>query len=349
MATVTKSYKIVNPGRRRVRRNASPAQLAARAKFTAMVKQRNGRKRLGRAKKGFFSSLGSPSVNKRVRKAAQKSSQARYDYYSKQHSSRVGNPGEILTIGLNPGTVRKRRKLNSMARRKRVRRNPRRVVARRRVKYNPRRRRVAVHHRRRTRRRNPGGYIVRRRTTHRRRNPFFMRRRVVRRHRRRNPDFGGLKTTAITVVGLIGGAMLTKKVTDVIAGMVPSLGSGFLKYITTAAVGSILGYGVGRFAKMPGLGSAITLGGFVLTGLQVAQDYFPSFASLSPIGLRGMGLIGPSSFYVPQVPQGGQFVNAFGNFTTPAAVSAAIPVMKGMKGLGNIVGQPGRTRLTRVV
>lgn len=337
MAKVLKAYRIANPGR--VKRKASPAQLAARAKFKAMVqaKRHNPRKRLSKGAKVSKLAQGP----KRVRKAVSKKDWVRSKYYEDQHSNRAWkaeNPGEIITIGLNPGKVRKVRKVKTIMakRRKSVRR---RAVARRRV--NPVRRRRVSAHRRRT---NPVHYVARKRRATKRRNPFFARRRRVIRHRRHNPNFGGIKTTGVMIAGVIGGAIITKKVVDIVAGMFPQAASGFMKYIVTGAVASILGFGVGKFAKSPQLGSGIALGGYTLMGLQIANDLIPGFSGFNPFGVNGMGMIMPSSFYTPQVPVSGSMTS----FITPSAVQAAMPVMKGMKGIGNVMTHPGRTRLTRV-
>lgn len=340
MAKVLKAYRIANPGR--VKRKASPAQLAARAKFKAMVqaKRHNPRKRLSKGAKVRKSSQG----NSRTRKATKAKDWVKSAYYNKDSVIRARkavareNPGEIITIGLNPGKVRKVRKVKTIMakRRKSVRR---RATAKR---VNPvrRRRRISAH-RRRT---NPVRYVARKRRATKRRNPFFARRRRVIRRRRHNPSFGGIKTTGVMIAGVIGGAIITKKVVDIVAGMFPQAASGFMKYIVTGAVASILGFGVGKFAKSPQLGSGIALGGYTLMGLQIANDLIPGFSGFNPFGVNGMGMITDSSFYTPQVPTG----SGMNRFVTPAAVQMAMPVMKGMKGIGNVMTHPGRTRLTRV-
>lgn len=352
MARVLRAYRIANPGKRKVKRKASPAQLAARAKFAAMVRAKHGRRRNGKKTSGSFyevsTSTGSTyrGYNKaaaRKKFTATKRSHKNDDVYLMKDNNVISrNPGEIITIGLNPGKVRKVRKVkNNMA--KRRRKNPRRrVVARRRS--NPiRRRRVAV--RRHRRRSTPVVYARRRRSNpaRRRRNPFFSRRRRVYR-RRHNPSFGGIKTTGVMVAGLIGGAIITKKVVDILTGMFPQIGGGIMSGIVTAAVSTVLGYGVGKFAKSPQLGSGIAMGGYVLAGLQAANALIPGFSGFNPFGVSGMGMIMPSSFYTPQVPVSGSMTS----FVTPSAVQAAMPVMKGMKGIGNVMTHPGRTRLTRV-
>lgn len=354
MAEVLKRVKIVNPGRRKVKRKASPAQLAARAKFAAMVraKAKNpGKKR--RAARRKTSSALRISGAKNIKYRSDGSWNARLSSYNKSSKARgrdykapdrsatgreyITNPGEIITIGLNPGVVRKRKKVNSiMARRKRVskRRNfglKRRVIRRRRSNPSVRRRRVY------RRRSNP---VARRRRRYARRsNPGIMRRIHRRIRRRRNPDFGGLKSTGMTVLGLIGGAAITKMVTDRLPA---SLTNGFMKYLTVGAIATILGYGVGKFSKNAGLGSSMALGGYTLLGLQLLNDFVPGFSGYVPFGLKGMGMIAPSSFYTPQVGNAGSITS----FVTPSAVNAAIaaamPVQKGMRGLDN------RTRMTRV-
>ncbi len=334
MATVLKKMKLVNPGRRRSNRRPSAKQLAARAKFTAMVRAKNPKR------KSTMAPSKRQGLNRKQRKAYSKGNMAAFRAYGEmsrmRENQRVGNPGEIITIGLNPGKVRKVRKVKSiMAKTSRKRRKS---IGLRRVNSTRRRRRVAVtHHRRRTRRSNPARVVARRRHSY---------TRLHNRRRRRNPGGfgGGIKTTGVMIAGVIGGAILTKKLVDVIAGMWPAAGAGFMKYITTGAVASILGYGISRFAKSPQLGSGVALGGYTLVGLQVASDLIPGFSGYNPFGMAGMGMIMPSSFYTPQVPMSG----SMNQFVTPSAVMAAMPVMKGLKGMGNVVTQPGRTRLTRV-
>lgn len=284
MARVMKKRRLVNP-----RRKLSPKQI----KFFGTKRQKAALK----AKRRRATVSTKRVQRKAVRKVA-----------SKRTRRRASNVGEIITIGLNPSPVRRRRKKANMARKRRRRAsNPRRRVRSRR-RSNP----VVRRHYRRRRRSNP----VRRRS---RSYNVRRRRRGV---RRRNPAF--LTGKLRDALGVLGGAAATKLIVD----RLPyGLATGYVSYLSTAVVAMVLGYGVGKFGKNKPLGDMMVLGGFAYLTLRVLQDFVPSIAAISPIGLRGMGVIGPGSMYVPQVPRAG----GMRNFVTPAAVTAATA---GMSGLG---------------
>ena len=234
------------------------------------------------------------------------------------HRRRVVNPiGTIITLGANPGkvgTMRKRRR-NTSSKRRVARRNP---VARRRARRNP----FAVTHRRRSRRSPRVVYASRRR----RFNP----------RRRRNPDIRGVGTK---VLGIIGGAALTKLVTAMLPA---SFQTGILKYLGTGVVALGLGWGVNKFGKSPTLAENVTAGGLTLLGLQVLSDLVPGLAAYSGLSVSGMGnILASSSFYTPQVNSG----NSMTRFVTPAGVTQAIPVAvsthKGLKGMGRLAVSRG--------
>lgn len=229
-----------------------------------------------------------------------------------QHRRRVvrANPiGTIITLGANPG------KVGTMATRKRSTR-------RRATHRNPARkhRNPIMAHRKRTRR-NPTTYVARRRRV-----------RNVRHHTgRRNPNFAG---TGMKVVGVIGGAALTKLVTAMLPA---SFQTGILKYLATGVVAFGLGWGVGKVGKSPELGSNITVGGLTLLGLQVLSDFVPGIAAYSGLNVSGMGnLITPSSFYTPQVPMTGTM--------TQFVVPANVPAMAVSGGKGRAMGRLAVTR-----
>ena len=187
----------------------------------------------------------------------------------------------------------------------------------------------------RSRRANPGLFGRRRRavSNRRRRNPMSYRRR---RHIRRNP--GTIGTAANMALGVIGGAAIT----NLVSKQLPSgMQQGAFGYLSSGLVAVVLGWGVGRFMGKQALGQAMMVGGLTYVGLRLLQDFFPALASYSGLSLaggRGMGLIGPSSFYTPQVNLPGNM----GSFVTPAAVSAAIPAPAAMAGLGRSRGRSGR-------
>lgn len=222
------------------------------------------------------------------------------------HRSRRSNIGEIVSIGLNPG------RSTSMAR--------------------PRKRRTT----RRKPRRNPASRVVTRyryRSRPKRRNRGY--RMTNRRRRRRNPNGNIFSSTAQKVLGVLGGAAVTKLIVD----RLPyNLNTGLPSYIATGVVAVVQGMVVGKFGRNKNLGDAMTLGGFTYLALRLLQDFVPSVATISPIGLRGgggMGVIAPSSFYNPQVPRN----NAMTSFVRPAAIPMA---SAGMSGLGRRVARMGR-------
>lgn len=325
MAQILKSRRLVNPGRKRRSNSGS-----GKRRMTLKQKLHFGSARQrAAAKEALKGKRRNPGTRSKVRVTRRKRI-----HRTATRRRRNVNVGEIITIKpleriSNSGTTKRRKKgkitKSNMARRKR--RSSSGTHRRRRA--NPgaprRRRRVAVagpvHHRRRVRRRRSNPTMVR--TVYRNRGT---RRRSVRRHR--NPgmvsgDFG-------RAISIVGGAIVTKFVTDMLPA---SINSGIPGYIATAVVAVLQGKAIGKILKNPVLGKDMTTGGFVYLSLRVAQDFLPSFNL--PFGLKGMGLVGPSSFYVPQVPINGNM----GTYMLPPAVSGAIAA-GGMQG----VRRGGRTR-----
>ena len=126
---------------------------------------------------------------------------------------------------------------------------------------------------------------------------------------------------------MLGGAALTKLAVD----RLPyGLNQGPVGYLSTGVVASIMGFAVAKFGKSKVLGEMVALGGFSYLVLRILEDFIPSLAAISPFGLRGgMGVIGPSSFYQPQVPRPG----SMHSFQTPAATMAATAASS-LQGLG---------------
>jgi hypothetical protein len=270
----------------------------------------NPRRRMSLRQKLFFGSA-------KQRAAARRSLSGRRRTRNVHRRHRKHNVGEIIHIGLNPAQLLgvnsgRRRRHKTMARRRRNRRvvhHPRHYRRRRHIYHNL----MRYHHRRR-RHHNPRRRVVYLRH-HRRHN------------RRRNPQLMGFNVTR--VFGVIGGAAATKLVTDRLP---PSLNTGLVGYLTTGAVASLLGLGVRRFLRQRELGDAIALGGFTYLGLKLLNDFLPSVAAYSPFGLKGMGLIAPSSFPLPQaLANPGQYSTSF---NVPAAYRVALPpAAAAMKGL----------------
>lgn len=348
MATVQKSITLVNPGRRRRARNAGKKKRLSlaqklhfgtkrqRAAAQASLKGHRKRKR----NSGYFIPGGgvpkgpkgySPRGNRKERKALKSGKITKATYYAKKRltrtkkydPSRLGNVGEIITIRplTNSGTKRKRNNTKSMARRKRRTRRSNPASVTRRRTYRRRRVAASTTHRRRSvrRRRNPAV-----KTIVRYKNRGSMRRRVGRRRNAGISSGGGFTTAA----GVIGGAMVTKFVTDMLPG---GLGTGIPGYIASALVATLQGKMIGKLLKSPKLGSDMAIGGYVYTALKVANDLMPGLG----LPFKLSGVYGTSSFYVPQA-------NVYGNmgrFVPPAAMMAAIPA-PAMRGLGQM-GSPG--------
>jgi len=174
----------------------------------------------------------------------------------------------------------------------------------------------------------------------------YRNRRRRRNYRRRNQG-GMLSGNMGRVVGILGGAT----VTGMITGMLPSnLKQGWLGYITTGVVAVVTGNMAGRFLKNRQLGTWMTVGGFLIVGLQIAHQFFPQLALPFTTGTSGMGLITSSNFFVPQVNMPGSMAS----FVTPAGVTSAIPVLPAtaMRGLGQgaspLIGLRTQRRMGRL-
>ncbi len=277
MAVVRKRVRLANPTRRR--RKMSPKQI----RFFGTKRQRAA---LKSKRRRTTTKRAAPKRVARKRVARRRVAMAPR---RKTHRRRTSNVGEIITIGLQPGTKKRSKSMATRRRKRRVARNPVRRYRRRRVM--------------RARARNPVRRIRRRRVT----------RRISR--RRRNPAARQLLTgTMRNVVGVVGGAAAVKLIVD----RLPyNLNAGPIGYLSTGIVAAVLGMAVGRFGKNRPLGEMVALGGFVYLTLRVLQDFIPGLAAISPIGLRG---VVPSSFYNPQVQRAGSLTN----FVTPSAVSSAV-------------------------
>lgn len=328
MSQILKTRRLVNPGRRRRKRNAGKKRL------TLAQKLHFGTKRQRAAAKASLHRKRSNPAKRRYRRASNAGTRRRRSYAAprrRRHTrrARARNVGKIITIRPLPATSnpgRKRRKkgyraTNSMAkRRRRTRRRTNagnafgRSWSRRRYRARPKGIRSNPGHRRRSyrRRRNSPRVVVRYRNAHRRRRVGG---------RRRNP--GMMTGDFSTAVQIVGGAIVTKFVTDMLPA---SIASGIPGYIATAVVAVLQGKAIGKLLRNPTLGKNMTIGGFVYLSLRLAQDFLPS------IGLPfRLGIVGPSSFYTPQVPLMGNM----GAFVPPAGLLAAMPHTSpsGMTGL----------------
>lgn len=237
---------------------------------------------------------------------------------------RRANVGEILTvIPANPGRRRNRRMARAANRRRNRRRNwrdPRTGLA------NRRRRRVSNR-----RHRNRGRARV------------YNRRRSRMHNRRRNPGF--MSGTTGTIVGILGGATVTKLIT----GMLPStLMSGWAGMATTGVTAVVAGQVAGKVFRNPHFGKWMTIGGLLIVALEALNQFLPSLQL--PFGLStgtsGMGLISSSNYYVPQVNLPGSMAS----FVTPAGVTGALPMVPatGMSGFGGPQFNPGLRTMRRI-
>lgn len=252
-----------------------------------------------------------------------------------RNRGRRKNVGEILTVmPANPGRRRRRSSMYRTHNRRRHNRRRRMGVAEYNRRYhNPRR-----HNRRR--------YHNRRR----RHNPTIVRYHNARRHymhnrRRRNPGFTTGTTGAI--VGILGGAAITK----IITGFLPAtFTSGFMGMAATGVGAVVAGQIAGRVSKNRQFGNWVMIGGLLIVALELVNQFIPGLQL--PFGLTsgtsGLGLISSSNFYVPQVNMPGSMAS----FVTPAGVTAAIPVVPttatGMHGLGGPQFAPGLRTMRRI-
>lgn len=326
---MVRTRRLVNPSRRRRRRNAYKMSSLQKLFFGTKRQRAAAKANRGRRRKKNVTYV------RRVKKGQYlyKNPTRRRRKYNR--SRRRKNIASIMTVygskgllGLNPGKKRRKRvaRRRKNARKKIIIVNRGVKVARtRRRRHNRSRRRYNTHRRR----YNPTAVRHhRRRRSYGRRGRRRMNR--GRRHYRRNP--GMLSGTVGRIVGVLGGIALTR----VLVGFVPaSLSTGILGYLTTGAVAVLQGKLVGKVTKNGALGNDFMVGGLAYMLVKVINDFFPSIGSYT--GISGMGLIGGSSFYIPQVNANG----SMGSFVLPSAVSGAIPVAAPATG-----GSLGRLRRT---
>jgi hypothetical protein len=358
MATVQKPIRLVNPGHKRKRKNAGTKRLTWKQKLHFGTKRQRtaAQARLGNPKGHRKMTAG--RMNRRAKRAAKsgnnakkwyhfRQSEARYKKRQTRHTSgpvgRLPNVGEILTIRplLHNGGHRRNRKRrtlnNSMARKRRHNVSAKRRAAGLKAARTRKRRHNSgrvVNHRRRSYRRRRTTVNAAPRRRHYRRNTGR------RRSYRRNPGGSMFQGGFGQAMGVIAGAILSKFVTGAVASFSPTLASGFPLYIVMAITAVAQGKVVGKLLKNPKLGSDMTIGGWVALAIQLMNDFLPGLSPFSLSGMRGMGFIAPSNFYVPQVNRNG----SMGSFLLPNSVSSAIAaagmvpaaaVGGGMKGLGS--------------
>lgn len=303
MAVAVKRRRLANPTRKR----------SGAKRLTLKQKLHFGTKRQRAAAKASLSRKRKPTTKRkrattklatRTRHRAAPKARKRVRRSPNRAPRRTSNIGEIVTIGLNPGTP-KRRSNKTMAKRRKTRRRRNTTTTRRRRNY------AYASHRRKA---NP----TRRRRT-------YTRRRRATGRRRRNPgQIGSMVQSAFAV---IGGASATQ----IIMGLLPpGLRNGFMGYFSTAGVA--IGQGmVGKRVFGAKIGNEMTLGGVAVLAIRLVNDFLPQIPL--PISLSGgVGRLAPSSFYVPQVP----ISNSLTQFRLPPAVRRAIPAPAVNGGIGAI-------------
>jgi hypothetical protein len=194
----------------------------------------------------------------------------------------------MATIRVFNGKIIRRKKSRNTKRRAR-RKNPGGVLS---FMANPRRKKH--HHRRKNR-------VVLFGKSKRRSNPF----RIIRHHRRRNPaGLGDLKALTVSAAAAIAGGVLTRSIPET---LLPSQNTGVMGYALNIAAAFGLGMLGGKFFGED-VGSAIVLGGFVMTAGRVIDDYTP-YKGLVEFG-KFPGLSGDRKYSLS-----GDYVNQ--NFTVP--------------------------------
>ena len=314
MATITKLRKLVNPGRRKrnVKRKLSTLQKLyfGSKRQRAAVKTNRGRKRNA-----------GPKSYRKLKKVAMKHYRRHgvtatvYKAHTRRRKRNVSSIVTVWPLGhANPG--RKRRKRNS----RKV------VVINKGAKMTRKRNRSKVRNVRRYHRKNYGtrrgrswstyslsGSLGSGRGGKRRGNPGRRRRRnpsMRRYHRRRNP--GMLTGVLGRITGGIGGIAVTK----FLMGFVPtSFTGGVLRPIVSAVIAVAQGKLIGKVSKNSQLGDDFMVGGLMYAVATALNQFFPTAGTYT--GISGMGLIGGSSFYTPQVSVPGNM----GQFVLPQMVS----------------------------
>jgi len=353
LATISKVRKLVNPGKRRRKMTRKQIMFFGTKRQRAAIRANRG-KRASRA------SLGS----RRFRKATG----AKRKYYAQSHITRLAkrykfnrgsrkkNVGSIVTVWplghANPGRKRSKikytKKGHPTSKWTWKRRNRgKKIVVINRGGYRMarvRRKRVNRSYRRRnrSRRRNYGtrvgrswsGYSLSGGFKRKRRNPGRRRRHAVRHYRGRRRNPGMLAGTAGRVVGVLGGVAVTK----LLFSFVPStFATGVMSYLSIGVIAVAQGKLIGKVSKNSQLGDDFMVGGLAYLVAKVLNDFFPTVGTYTGIsGMRGIGLIGGSSFYTPQVNQNG----SMGSFILPGSVQGAIaagmPVAPANAGVGRL-------------
>jgi hypothetical protein len=146
--------------------------------------------------------------------------------------------------------------------------------------------------------------------------------------------FGG---TATKVVSVIGGATVTKLVSDLLPA---TFSTGLLGYVGVGVVAILQGKVLGKVFRSSSVGDNMVVGGLVYLTIKILNDFIPTLGGT--LGLRGMGLIAPTQgFAVPLVNQMG----SMGMFVRPGFVPAPyVPPAHGTMGALTSIRRVGRVR-----
>src|SRR5215467_5347883 len=294
MAEMVKKRKLVNPGRRKRKRNMSALQKlffgSKRQRAAAKAAKSNRGKR--RKKRNIHRRRTVVVVRNTTRRRKRNVARPRVARRRRRRNVRH-NISSIVTVYPMKRNPSRRKRGTTVARRRR-RANPRRYHRRRR-NYGTVIGRSFSHTKIRGRRRNPG-----RRRHYRRHNAY----------RRRNP--GIMSGTMQSVLGVLGGLALTRTICTFVPAQ---FATGILGYAVTGAIAVGQGQLVGKISKNATLGHYFMVGGLAYMVNKILNDFIPQLG-----GYTGLGLIGGSSFYVPQVNQNG----SMGSFVLPQQVTGAI-------------------------
>lgn len=265
MALAAKRRVVVNAGRR-TKRNKPRRLTAKQIKFFGTAAQKAGLKRRRATSRPN-------SVRKTVNRAR--------TYHKPRKSSARKNPGDILSLVLNPGGRKGKNMAATRRRRKSSASSGGRVRRRRRSVANPHHRR-----RRRTMRSNPA---PRRRN---RRN-YGHRRRT---NRRRNPGFsgGGFSHDIMQAVAAFGGFFGSKLATQLVMG---AGNTGVAGYMGNAAATAALAIIAGVFPPTKKLVTMIVAGGAIQIISRVLSDN-TAFGTLT--SQLGVGDYQMQNFVTPQ-------------------------------------------------
>lgn len=310
MAEVQRKRTLVNPARKKKRRNAKKMSAKQIAIFgtkrqKAALKSSRTRKRKNTARKRH-----SPRRANAAPRAPRATKRAHRP--KRRHRARRRNPGGIVEVALNPATPKRRKSVAKTRKRRR--------------KTNASRRRT---HRRRS---NPVAAPRRRRRTH--------AKRTTRRHRR-NPSravAGGMSNVIVSAAYALGGFVGTKALTQAVLGTSNTGYVGYGANLAFAFVGGKLLTQIPGVSK--GAGMAFTLGGIIATLARVLTDMTPLGSTLSRYGL---GDYEASTWLSPA-----RYVNAAqsAEVDIPNALRPAIPAGKGMNGMRGLSGTYSRGRST---